>query len=117
LLLDLQLLANLYVCFQSSLLETILQELPLESGSVFVNGTVSYASQEPWVFSGSVKQNILFGEKMHNDHYNTVIKSCALLTDLKQFPHGDESIIGERGSALSGGQKARIRFEASKLLA
>jgi ATP-binding cassette, subfamily C (CFTR/MRP), member 4 len=94
---------------KSSLLETILQELPLESGRVLVNGSVSYASQEPWVFSGSVRQNILFGEKLQKDHYNTVIKSCALLTDFEQFPHGDDSIIGERGSSLSGGQKARIR--------
>lgn len=74
-----------------------------------MKGTVSYVSQEPWVFAGSVKQNILFGEDMEKDKYDSVIKTCALVKDFEQLPHGDRSIIGERGASLSGGQKARIR--------
>lgn len=39
-----------------------------------------------------------------------VIEVCALITDLKQLPHGDETIVGEKGVLLSGGQKARINL-------
>lgn len=46
---------------KSSLLQAILSELPWESGNHIVNGKMSYTCQEPWVFSASVKQNILFG--------------------------------------------------------
>ena len=49
------------ISFQSSLLKCILGEVPVSSGSVKVGGTVSYAAQEPWVFSGSIRQNVLFG--------------------------------------------------------
>jgi len=54
------------------LIQAILKELPLIDGSISVRGIVSYASQEPWLFSGSVKQNIIFGSPMDNHRYNKV---------------------------------------------
>lgn len=94
---------------KSSLLQAILHELPIESGSIKINGKISYASQEPWVFAGSVRQNILFGQEYEKERYNSVIKACALATDFEQLPDGDRTIIGERGTSLSGGQKARVK--------
>ena len=93
---------------KSSLLQVLLRELPLDSGSLHINGSISYASQEPWVFAASVRQNILFGNEFDHDRYNAVVKSCALETDFEQFENGDRTIVGEKGS-LSGGQKARIK--------
>ncbi|XP_063890892.1 ATP-binding cassette sub-family C member 4 [Helicoverpa armigera] len=93
---------------KSSLLHVLLKELPLLSGSVHVGGNVSYASQEPWLFAGSVRQNILFGQPMDRPRYNTVVRRCALDRDFALFPHGDKTIVGERGVSLSGGQRARI---------
>lgn len=94
---------------KSSLLQVLLRELPLDSGVLNVNGSVSYASQEPWVFAASVRQNILFGEDFDHEHYNVVTKCCALTQDFRQFENGDLTIVGEKGT-LSGGQKARIKY-------
>lgn len=94
---------------KSSLLQVILRELPLESGSLSINGSISYASQESWVFAASVRQNILFGEEYDRERYNSVVQTCALERDFDQFENGDRTIVGERGASLSGGQKARIK--------
>uniref|UniRef100_A0A2M3ZKJ0 Putative abc transporter n=1 Tax=Anopheles braziliensis TaxID=58242 RepID=A0A2M3ZKJ0_9DIPT len=93
---------------KSSLLQAILRELPIESGTIVSQGKFAYVSQEPWVFAGTVRQNILFGQPMDKERYDTVVRACALVTDFEQLPDGDRTMIGERGAALSGGQKARI---------
>lgn len=94
---------------KSSLLQAILGELPLDSGSIHINGSISYASQEPFVFSASVRQNILFGKEYDRERYNAVVRACALERDFEQFENGDRTIVGDRGASLSGGQKARIK--------
>lgn len=93
---------------KSSLLQTILRELSIDSGTMNVNGSLSFAPQEAWVFSGSIRQNILFGSEMHQSRYERVVSACDLKKDFETFPHGDQTLIGERGSSLSGGQKARL---------
>ncbi|XP_065162919.1 probable multidrug resistance-associated protein lethal(2)03659 isoform X2 [Atheta coriaria] len=95
---------------KSSLLQAILKELPAISGSIDVCGEISYASQEPWLFAGSVRQNILFGLPMDKQRYRLVVKRCALDRDFELFPYGDKTIVGERGVSLSGGQRARINL-------
>ncbi|RZC36194.1 multidrug resistance-associated protein, partial [Asbolus verrucosus] len=95
---------------KSSLFHAILQELPLTEGSLVVSGEISYASQEPWLFAGSVRQNILFGRPMDKIRYKTVIKKCALERDFTLLPYGDKTIVGDRGVSLSGGQRARINL-------
>ena len=47
-------------------------------GSVEVTGKVSFSSQDPWIFSASLRDNILFGLPYRRDWYNTVITACAL---------------------------------------
>lgn len=95
---------------KTTLLHIIMKELELESGVVTVQGVVSYASQEPWLFGGSIRQNILFGQKFDQKKYNEVVKVCALKKDFTLLPHGDRTLAGERGVTLSGGQRARINL-------
>lgn len=73
-----------------------------------MSGTVSYASQEPWLFTGTVRNNILFGQPYDKRRYNDVVSCCSLKTDFEQLADGDKTVVGERGASLSGGQKARI---------
>ncbi|CAH1738400.1 unnamed protein product [Aphis gossypii] len=95
---------------KSSLMQAILRELPLSEGRISVHGVISYASQEPWLFVGSIQNNILFGSPMDKHRYKQVIKVCALKSDFEQFSYGDKTIVGERGVTLSGGQRARINL-------
>uniref|UniRef100_A0A4W2CY68 Multidrug resistance-associated protein 4-like n=1 Tax=Bos indicus x Bos taurus TaxID=30522 RepID=A0A4W2CY68_BOBOX len=93
---------------KSSLLRAVLGELPPSQGQVSVHGRITYVSQQPWVFSGTVRSNILFGKKYEEDRYEEVIKACALGEDFKLLEDGDETVIGDRGTPLSEGQKARV---------
>lgn len=95
---------------KSSLLNVILKELPITEGTLYVDGSISYAAQEPWLFAGSIRQNILFGAPMDKIHYQQVIEVCCLQRDLSLFPYGDKTIVGERGISLSGGQRARVNL-------
>ncbi|XP_017777137.1 PREDICTED: probable multidrug resistance-associated protein lethal(2)03659 [Nicrophorus vespilloides] len=95
---------------KTSLLNVILQELPILSGKLEVSGTVSYCSQDCWLFSGSVRQNIIFSTKYEETRYREVCRVCALESDFNLLPFGDKTLVGEKGKSLSGGQKARINL-------
>ncbi|XP_046619595.1 ATP-binding cassette sub-family C member 4-like isoform X2 [Neodiprion virginianus] len=99
---------------KSSLLSVLLGELPLsetkEFSDVIVKGSLSYAGQDAWVFGATVRQNIIFGQPYERQRYHRVTKACALLSDFEQFSQGDLTIVGDRGSSLSGGQRARINL-------
>lgn len=92
------------------MLQALLGELPFDEGKITVNGRISYASQEPWVFAASVRQNITFGLPFNRIRYAEVVRVCALNQDFAQWPQGDKTVVGERGTSLSGGQRARINL-------
>lgn len=93
---------------KSSLLQSILGDLYKVQGRAEVRGTVAYASQQTWILNATVKENIVFGYRYDSEFYERTIKACALLDDFAQLPDGDETVVGERGISLSGGQKARV---------
>ena len=95
-------------CGKTSLLFTILGELPLHQGLVSFRGKIAYVGQKPWVFFGTVKENILFGKAIDPHRYNMILEACDLKKDIRKFPNGDETLVGECGTILSGGQKARV---------
>ncbi|XP_060989225.1 ATP-binding cassette sub-family C member 4-like isoform X4 [Dama dama] len=95
---------------KSSLLSALLGELPPSQGKVNVHGRIAYVSQQPWVYPGTVKSNILFGKKYKEDRYEEVIRACALEEDLQHLKERDLTEIGDKGTPLSEGQKARINL-------
>ena len=105
-----KIITQYFIFFQSSFLQTLLSELPMHTGKIEVTGKIGYASQDPWVFDGSIKQNILFGKNFDSDRYKETIKLCCMEYDLSSFKNGSDEVVGDRGTNLSGGQKARLNL-------
>ncbi|KAK1262158.1 ABC transporter C family member 9 [Acorus gramineus] len=95
---------------KSSLLSCILGEIPKLSGKVKISGTKAYVPQSPWILTGNVRENILFGKPFDNGKYQKTVEACALMKDFELFATGDLTEIGERGINMSGGQKQRIQI-------
>ncbi|XP_067123850.1 ATP-binding cassette sub-family C member 4-like [Centruroides vittatus] len=95
---------------KTSLLMSILREIPISSGELSVKGKIAYASQEAWLFYGTIRENILFGETFHEEKYRKILHITALEKDIKLFSKKDLTRVGEKGVIMSGGQKARINL-------
>ena len=93
---------------KSSLLQVIIGELPILKGKISFAGQIAHVPQTPWLFSGTIRDNILFGRTFDQQRYEEIIKACALKKDFETFVKGDLTAIGERGVSLSGGQQSRV---------
>ena len=93
---------------KSTLLSAIAGELSNVSGTISFGGTFVYVPQKAWIFSGTIRENILFGQPYDEIRYARTTEVCALVEDIGRFPNGDQTFVGERGATLSGGQRARI---------
>ena len=71
---------------------------------------MGYAAQDPWLFDGTVRQNILFGNEYDDQRYNDTIQLCNMEQDIASFQDGSNEMVGDRGTTLSGGQKARLNL-------
>jgi ATP-binding cassette subfamily C (CFTR/MRP) protein 4 len=77
-------------------------------GTLKRSGRMAYLEQEPWIVSGSVKENITLGFPFDESRYNETVNACGLRDDIDRMQNGDETRVGEKGVTLSGGQKARL---------
>jgi ATP-binding cassette subfamily B protein len=107
---------------KSTLLRLIPRIYDPSGGSVLIDGTdikkipiealremIGYVEQEPFLFSDTVRENIVFGAgRISIEEIEDVTKSVELDRDIATFPYGLDTVIGERGVTLSGGQKQRV---------
>ena len=93
---------------KSSLLLVMLNEIPFVSGKLHKAGSISYVPQIPWMFSGTIRENIIFSLPFDEERYQKIIAACELEIDIAAFPEGNLTIVGEHGVVLSGGQRARV---------
>ena len=106
---------------KTTLINTINRYLTPPPGAVFLDGiditeisqtrlrqSVVTVTQDPFLFSDTIKQNIQFAPGDGAIELEEVVRAAALEPDLLHFPHGLETQVGEKGITLSGGQKQRI---------
>ncbi len=98
---------------KSTLLSALLGELELSEGSALLPHPVSYAPQIPWNQNATVEDNILFQLSKNDDLLKQIVSASCLTQDVKSWPAGINTEVGERGVNLSGGQKQRLALARS----
>jgi len=108
---------------KTTLLRQLLREYPGGKGEILISGVpierlplhqllgwIGYVSQEPILFSRTIRENILFGLDRETDEavLQRALERAALAKDMAFLPDGLETMVGEKGVALSGGQKQRV---------
>lgn len=95
---------------KSSLINAILNnyQIYMKASKPIINGEISYCSQQPWITTDTIKNNILFYNKYDESKYNKIISVCQLEKDFDNLLEGDLTLINSSSASLSGGQKARI---------
>ena len=89
-----------------------IKEVPLKE----LRGCIGYVSQEPFLFSTSIRNNIALGmQNVSDSEIEEIIQISGLESDLKRFPDHIETLVGEKGVTLSGGQKQRIALARALL--
>ncbi len=107
---------------KSTLLSLIARIYDVTNGTIRMNGSamdtldpsslremVAMVPQEPFLFSGTLHENITFNrQKVTPPMRDAAIEAAALDSDVAQMPDAVETIVGEKGVILSGGQKQRV---------
>ena len=94
---------------KTTLLHALLGQVPFSSGQTSVAcSQISFCPQNPWLFTGTVRQNVVYGAIFDSMWYHEVIDACCLKADLEGFAESDAKQVGNEGTSLSGGQRQRV---------
>jgi len=106
---------------KSTLMNLVTRLLEADEGQVLIDGksireiplsvlrtSIGYVPQETFLFSETIAENIAFGvEHASADDIERAAIEAGIADDIREFPEGFETLVGERGITLSGGQKQR----------
>jgi ATP-binding cassette subfamily B protein len=82
-----------------------IRDIPLAA----LRSRIALMPQEPFLFAGSIRDNIAFGDPRFGEaDIIRAARQAALYETILSFPHGFDTVVGEKGVILSGGQKQRI---------
>lgn len=115
---------------KSTLAELLLRTYDIDTGEILINqqnikninlrdfrAKIGYTPQDVFLFSDTVKNNILFGNEIETNNVKNKVEEFAKIAyvqnDIEELPKKYETIVGERGVMLSGGQKQRISIARS----
>ncbi|HYH05119.1 MAG TPA: ABC transporter ATP-binding protein [Bacillota bacterium] len=107
---------------KSTILKLLLRYYPVHSGELLINGEpiehysmedvrnlIAYVPQEPFLFNGTIEENIRYGNlRASREQVMAAARAAYAHEFIKNLPEGYQTHIGERGAALSGGQRQRL---------
>jgi ATP-binding cassette subfamily B protein len=76
----------------------------------FLRKQIGIVEQEPFLFSRSIRENIVYGvgRDVSQEEVEAAARAAAIHDVIMSFPQGYDTLVGERGVTLSGGQKQRL---------
>lgn len=81
-----------------------------------LRGLIAYVPQEPFLFAGTIRENITFDRPdISEAEMAQAAEDAAVLETIREFPKGFDTVVGEKGVMLSGGQKQRIALARALL--
>lgn len=115
---------------KTTLLHAIPRLLDIPSGTLFIDGydiceiplktlrrSMGFVTQEPFVFSDTIRNNVLFGRRgVSQEDLEAVLHAAGLFEEVMAFEEGLNTMLGERGITLSGGQRQRLTIARSLIL-
>ncbi|MCF2488361.1 ABC transporter ATP-binding protein [Dyadobacter sp. CY347] len=90
--------------------EILIDNIPMKDYDVHAyRRQIGYVPQDVFLFSDSIENNVRFGTTdMPFERIEQAVKDADLYNNIKDFPQGYQTLLGERGITLSGGQKQRL---------
>jgi len=106
---------------KSTVISLLLRYYDIKSGHILINGTdlhnydrrtflkkIGYVSQDAFIYNATIRENITFGRDISNYKIVEAAKKANIHTFISHLPKGYDSLVGDRGITLSGGEKQRI---------
>ena len=87
------------------------QDLTLES----VRAAMGFVSQEPFLFFGTLKENVAYNRESNDEEIMKALELAGASDFVNDFEDGLETMVGDRGTKLSGGQRARVSLARALL--
>ncbi|WP_018757667.1 ABC transporter ATP-binding protein [Paenibacillus terrigena] len=96
-------------CGKTTLLQILTGGYAADEGNVYMAGNRTYVPQEAFILSGTFRENILFGcDGATEEQWIAAAKRASIHDRIMEHPNGYDTLIGDQGVPLSGGEKQRI---------
>ncbi len=113
---------------KTTILKLLMRYYVPDSGEVLINGNdinnytlesvrdaIGFVSQDPFLFYGTIRDNVRYNQEATDEDLSTALELAGALEFVKELEDGMETMVGDRGAKLSGGQRARVSLARALL--
>lgn len=115
---------------KTTILKLLMRYYTPDSGEVLINGepitdftlhslreAIGFVSQDPFLFYGSVRDNVVYNQESNEEMLKDALTMAGAWDFVQELENGLDTMVGDRGAMLSGGQRARISLARAILRA